>query len=819
MLRKFRFFLFIGLLSSLLNLANTFADDNGEAIDLENIIAAGNFEFPTADGGAYVQGNAEFEKIPEVILGDPDFEKMRDLPTESRDYQLGRKVGMILVLNRARDRVKVCTGFLIGPDLFMTNHHCIHDEQGLLPLGRSSAIYMDYYQDTDVDPTRGGITARASTVLRADEAKDYALLRLDRPIGDTYGWLDLDTTTEPDASQSVKLMSHNDGRSKEIVRRNSQIYTIPPGHPLFDVPSAIAYFADSEPGSSGSPVFLRDGTGVIGIHHSGWSTTGGVPIHNSGTLMAYIVPEIQQYLPQPPAYMYWVDAGTDKIQRANLDNGSNIAAIVTTGLRTPTGIAVDVDGGKMYWVDAGTDKIQRANLNGSNIQDLITTGLRTPAGIAIDVGGGKMYWIDAGTDKIQRANLDGSNIEDIVTTGLTTPKGIAVDLKWGHLYWIDAGTDKIQRANLDGSNIEDIVTTELQTPTGIAVDMEADKVYWIDSGTDKIQRANLDGSNIEDIVTTDLRTPNGIAVDIGDPENPSDGKVYWIDAGTDKIQRANLNGSNIEDIITTDLRTPNGIALGIPQIVPTRPPGPGPGPIDPADVNRNGQVTVADLAIVALFYGTKVPAGVDLPADVNADGVVNISDLMVVAGAIDAAGNAGGLPADDIQVALEAIANIEGAAEAPGRISTSQRALLSGVAYQNVAAAFKDVKHLAPDNARLGKWMPVFTELLPLLREMRHTPDTTALLPNYPNPFNPETWIPYHLSKGAEVILTIHDVRGVLVRELTLGYQAAGIYESRARAAYWDGKNRVGEPVASGVYFYTLTAGEFTATRKLLIVK
>ncbi len=110
-------------------------------------------------------------------------------------------------------------------------------------------------------------------------------------------------------------------------------------------------------------------------------------------------------------------------------------------------------------------------------------------------------------------------------------------------------------------------------------------------------------------------------------------------------------------------------------------------------------------------------------------------------------------------------------------------------------------------------------ELLHRLAEMREVPDTTALLANYPNPFNPETWIPYHLSKDTEVILTIYDVRGSVVRTLALGHQPAGVYESRGRAAYWDGKNQIGEPVASGLYFYTLTAGEFTATRKLLIAK
>ena len=95
----------------------------------------------------------------------------------------------------------------------------------------------------------------------------------------------------------------------------------------------------------------------------------------------------------------------------------------------------------------------------------------------------------------------------------------------------------------------------------------------------------------------------------------------------------------------------------------------------------------------------------------------------------------------------------------------------------------------------------------------------TALLPNYPNPFNPETWIPYQLANPADVALTIYDIQGRVVRGLDLGHQGAGIYQSRARAAHWDGRNAHGEPVASGLYFYTLKAGDFIATRKMLIRK
>ncbi len=94
-----------------------------------------------------------------------------------------------------------------------------------------------------------------------------------------------------------------------------------------------------------------------------------------------------------------------------------------------------------------------------------------------------------------------------------------------------------------------------------------------------------------------------------------------------------------------------------------------------------------------------------------------------------------------------------------------------------------------------------------------------ALLANFPNPFNPETWIPYQLAKSADVSISIHAIDGKLVRALDLGHQPAGVYQTRSRAAYWDGKNAFGEPVASGVYFYTLTAGDFTATRKMLIRK
>ena len=98
-------------------------------------------------------------------------------------------------------------------------------------------------------------------------------------------------------------------------------------------------------------------------------------------------------------------------------------------------------------------------------------------------------------------------------------------------------------------------------------------------------------------------------------------------------------------------------------------------------------------------------------------------------------------------------------------------------------------------------------------------PAETELLRNYPNPFNPETWIPYRLAEDAFVTLTIYDLGGRVVRTLEVGHRVAAVYESRSKAIYWDGRNTLGEQVASGVYFYHLSAGDYSATRRMVILK
>ena len=130
-----------------------------------------------------------------------------------------------------------------------------------------------------------------------------------------------------------------------------------------------------------------------------------------------------------------------------------------------------------------------------------------------------------------------------------------------------------------------------------------------------------------------------------------------------------------------------------------------------------------------------------------------------------------------------------------------------------------DARGLATTDPTVQRGIITLERLLTALTRESSIPAETALLPNYPNPVNPETWISYQLKEPAHVTLTIHDVHGGTVKTLEIGYQPVGLYQSRNRAAYWDGRNQYGEPVATGIYFCTLNAGTFTTTRRMFVSK
>ncbi len=203
----------------------------------------------------------------------------------------------------------------------------------------------------------------------------------------------------------------------------------------------------------------------------------------------------------------------------------------------------------------------------------------------------------------------------------------------------------------------------------------------------------------------------------------------------------------------------------------------------PPDVNGDGSVDVLDLIAVTSYFGH---TGENIATDVSGDRVVDVLDLVLVAGSFD------------------------GTAAAP----SAQPQVPETLTAVEVRGWLTDARTLEVRDPIMKRGFMVLEQLLAAL-----TPKETELLANYPNPFNPETWIPYRLAEDAFVTLTIYDQGGQIVRTLEVGHRVASAYENRSKAIYWEGRNNIGEPVASGVYFYTLTAGNYSATRRMVILK
>ena len=215
------------------------------------------------------------------------------------------------------------------------------------------------------------------------------------------------------------------------------------------------------------------------------------------------------------------------------------------------------------------------------------------------------------------------------------------------------------------------------------------------------------------------------------------------------------------------------------------------------DVNRDGEVNILDLVAVASLIGQSNPS--DARADVNNDGMVNVLDLVAIYqnSARWTSPVAASKKRDDN----------EWVGAAPGaRVADISADTIQG--WIDLAQAENDGSII------FNRGIANLQRLL-----ASEVPSETRLLLNYPNPFNPETWIPYQLAEPAEVTLTIYSVNGALVRTLPLGHQSAGLYQNRGQAAYWDGRTELGTQVASGIYFYTLSAGDFSSTRKMIVRK
>ena len=471
--------------------------------------------------------------------------------------------------------------------------------------------------------------------------------------------------------------------------------------------------------------------------------------------------------------MLWVDKGAiyalvqADVERfaPSVDNALNIA----------------IGGGKVYWTEKtgeSSGTINSADLDGSDVTEL--KGIQSvPIGIAVDTENRKLYWTNS-RGRIQSANLDGSRIQNVMSD-LPGPIDIAVDR--GIVFWTQydatANTGNVGIVNLNPKvqqRIDRYIPTGVDIPGGLAVG--GGKVYWTEmtgesSGT--INSANLNGSGATEL--KGIRSvPMGIAVD------RARSKLLWTNS-RGRVQRANLDGSKVENIVDGlghpgDMLLTNSIHISTttPQSAP-------PASRSKYDVNGDGSVDNIDVSLVALALDTN-----NAKYDVNNDGAVNVQDLLEVVDNRDA--TAAGAPT--------VVGNLKLTALQVDRLQEQIDLLIA-----------------------TGDRSPAAMRTLLYLQQLIATarPEKTQLLANFPNPFNPETWIPYELATDTNVKITIYNTQGVVIRTLELGHQSAGYYTDRERAAYWDGRNASGEQVASGIYFYQLETDDMSTLRKMVILK
>ena len=347
-------------------------------------------------------------------------------------------------------------------------------------------------------------------------------------------------------------------------------------------------------------------------------------------------------------------------------------------------------------------------------------------------------------------------------------------LAGGNAYWTQ-GNGSVRFVNLRGVQQIRNVSTGTDTPGSLVIG--GGKVYWTEmtgesGGT--VNSANLNGTGATQLASI-LAAPVGIAVDT------ARSKLYWTNS-RGRVQSANLDGSGITNVVS-GLGSPSELVLSNSIAAPAAAPA-GTASGSKYDVNGDGTVDTKDSDALIIAVAAKIT---DAKYDVNGDGTVDINDVVAVSANRDA-----------------------GAAGAPTLVGMK----LSAVQIDRLQ---EQIDLLIATNDRSPAALRTLIYLQQLLVTAR--PEKTQLLANYPNPFNPETWIPYELATDTNVRLTIYNTQGVVIRTLQFGHQSAGYYTGRDRAAYWDGRNALGEQVASGLYFYQLETDEMSLMRKMVILK
>ena len=713
-------------------------------------------------------------------------------------------------------------------DLHQNN---ISDISPLANLVNLEHLRLSENNISDISPL-AGLTKLTQLLLEVNRISDFSPIAGLIPNLDTYwnGGQKVDTPADGEATGGATKIywadeGHLSGPGSARIRRAT-----PDGSNVENIVTNQWHVDHLSVDAAGGKLYWMDGDGDIIPHFIKWSNLDGSnpEILVGPTETSRIAGFLTLDLANGKMYwMSWTNQNESVAWHANLD-GSNARSVDAI----PEHLRDNVVAGKKYWYDYGTDTILRSNLDGSNVENLISELFASE--LTVDGVNGKIYWHSYQYDgfqrvnlRLQRANLDGSNVEDL--THEQSVSELTIDAEGGKMYWHNSTLETLRRANLDGSNVESIVsnvgfTSSLVvlpegptlTPPGNGVDeiganatvsLSPASVASPAVGQHLTFRLNITGgeniAGYQAIVNFDpgtlryVESANGdylpaeayflppkiseqmpgtftlAATSIGDDESQGNGTLATF---TFEVLEAFASPVMLSDVVLTDRNGNPSYPLVVDAEITER-------LQFPEDVNQDGIVDIVDLTLVALNFNKQG----QLAADVNGDQVVDIRDLTLVAGAF-------GTFAASPSVWLEA-----------SRLSLNR---------SDVASWLRQARAVNISTPSYARGLEVLEQLLAAL-----TPTETALLVNYPNPFNPETWIPYHLAEPAAVTLTIYAIDGQVVRRLDLGHQTTGYYQNKARAAYWDGRNNAGEPVASGLYFYTLTAGKFAATRKMLIRK
>ncbi|MBM3242308.1 T9SS type A sorting domain-containing protein [Candidatus Poribacteria bacterium] len=479
------------------------------------------------------------------------------------------------------------------------------------------------------------------------------------------------------------------------------------------------------------------------------------------------------------AYIADYDGGLAIVDVTDPANPGGAPRIQTSG----TAEGVFVNGDYAYVAD-GDGGLAIINLSTHNVEQIPTDGYA----LGVHVNGDYAY-VAAREGGLAIVNLSTHSVEQIPTSG--SAYGVDVNGDYAYVADFDGG---LAIVNLSTHNVEKIPTDGY----AFGVDVNGDYAYVADDGGG-LAIVNLSTHSVEQIDT------NGDASGVYIVGNYA--YVANYDRGLAVIDISNPAYPIVDAIDTSgwaygvfaEPATPNALVYVADQysltIIKHRTCVPPLG-----DVSRNCVVSAYDASLILQYVVGSISLDDEQKglADVSGNGTISAYDAALV-----------------LQYTVGLITDFPAA---PASNSKDEQKLL--------ASAISDLERV-----------PLSQEQKRVLEQLKHLSQSlltrTALFQNYPNPFNPETWIPYQLERDSNVTIRIMDIQGRLVRQLNLGSNPAGAYVSHERAAYWDGRNTLGEKVSSGIYFYTLQveystptintglneAGKFTATRKMVIMK